>query len=140
MFTFSLRILLFEWSLTHLLSSYCTLTHYFCSVSGSLTDAHILKLSKRITDKSELMELGIKVLGLPDFLIKTALYDNREKMQPATHEILSRWLKAHTSRQEAYVNLHAGLKKGGMKELAVKLTQWVEGTAEETTTTLEEGK
>ena len=86
------------------------------------------------------MELGIKVLELPDFMMKTALYDNRDKMQPATHEILSRWLKAQNSRQEAYINLHAGLKKCEMKELAVKLTQWVEGTAEETTTTLEEGK
>ena len=129
MFTFSLRILLFEWSLTHLLSSYCTLTHYFCSVSGSLTDAHILKLSKRITDKSELMELGIKVLGLPDFLIKTALYDNREKMQPATHEILSRWLKQQNSRREAYINLHAGLKKCEMSQLAAELKLWVEGVS-----------
>ena len=129
-----------KWSLVLLLSSYCTSTHYFCSVSGSLTDAHILDLSQRITSESELMELGIKVLGLPDFLIKTALYDNREKMQPATHEILSRWLKAQNSRQEAYVNLQAGLRKCGMKELAVKLTQWVEGTAVETTRTIEKGK
>ena len=38
------------------------------------------------------MDLGIKVLKLPKFVIETALYDNH-KIQPSTHEILSRWLK-----------------------------------------------
>ena len=83
------------------------------------------------------MDLGIKVLGLPDFLIKTALYDNRGKIQPATHGILSRWLKNQNSPREAYKNLHAGLGKSGMNQLAAELKQWVERTAVET---LEERK
>ena len=45
------------------------------STLGSLTDEHVLELSERITGETELMDLGIKVLGLPDFIIKTALYN-----------------------------------------------------------------
>ena len=74
------------------------------------------------------MDLGIKVLKLPKFVIETALYDNH-KIQPSTHEILSRWLKKQNSRREAYINLHAGLKKYQMNQLAALLKLWVEGVS-----------
>ena len=102
-----------------------------CRVSGSLTDAHILDLSKRITGESELMDLGIKVLKQPDFVIKTALF-NKKEIQDATYEVLSTWEKGQNSRREAYINLHTGLRENGMKQLAAELKRWVEGTSAET--------
>ena len=113
----------------HLLFKVLSNSDVYVLILDSLTDEHVLELSKRITSEEELMDLGIKVLGLPDFLIKTAFYDNREKMQPATHEILSRWLKQQNSRREAYINLHAGLKKCEMSQLAAELKLWVEGVS-----------
>ena len=59
---------------------------------GSLEDVHILELSKRITNEPDLMELGVKILQLPDFIVKTALY-NKKEIQSATHEIISDWSK-----------------------------------------------
>ena len=110
----------------------------FHFIAGSLTDAHVLELSKRITSEEELMDLGIKVLGLPEFVIKTALFDNREKLQAATHELLSRWLKQQNNRLEAYMNLQVGLRKCRMNQLAMELKQWVEGTTADIALTAEE--
>ena len=98
-------------------------------ISGSLTDEHVLELSKRIVSESELMDLGINVLGHPERVILTAIYDNRDKIQPAKHAILSRWLKTQNNRREAYINLCAGLRKYEMNQLAIKLKEWVEETA-----------
>ena len=70
--------------------------------SGSLTDKHVLELSKRITRESELMDLGIKVLELPDYVTKTALF-NKKEIQDATYDVLSTWLKEQKNRQEAYM-------------------------------------
>ena len=73
------------------------------------------------------MDLGIKVLHLPESKIKSALYDHDNSIQEATHELLSTWMKGQTSRQEAYTNLYSDLRKGEMKELAGLVKQWVEG-------------
>ena len=97
-------------------------------VSDSLQDVHILDLSKRITSAEELMDFGIKGLGLPDFKIKTAMYDHSDSIQAATYELLSMWLKKQTDRQEAYKNLRAGLKRAEMNQLASNLRIWVEGS------------
>ena len=83
-------------------------------ISDSLQDEHVLDISKRITSGEELMDFGIKGLGLPDFKIKTAMYDHSDSIQAATHELLSTWLKKQTDRQEAYKNLQAGLKRAQM--------------------------
>ena len=97
-------------------------------ISDSLQDEHILDLSKRITSAEELMDFGIKGLGLPDFKIKTAMYDHSDSIQAATHELLSTWLKQQTDRQEAYKNLQAGLKRAQMNQLVANLRTWVEGS------------
>ena len=73
------------------------------------------------------MEFGVIVLKLPDFKIKSALYDHNNSIQEVTHELLSTWMKGQTSRQEAYTNLYSDLRKGEMKELAGLVKQWVEG-------------
>ena len=93
----------------------------------SLRDEHILELSKRIPTGEELMDLGIKVLHLPECKINAALYDHSYSIQKATHELLSTWFKRQTNRQEAYTNLCSDLRKGEMKQLAGLLKQWVEG-------------
>ena len=81
-------------------------------VSDSLQDEHVLDLSKRITNGEELMDFGIKCLGLPDFKIKTAMYDHSDSIQAATYELLSTWMKKQTDRQEAYKNLQCRTKEG----------------------------
>ena len=85
------------------------------------------------------MDLGTKVLELPDFVIKTALYDMKD-IQPATHKILSTWLKQQANRKEAYVNILAGLRKCEMNQHAIELQQWVEGTAAEISGSPEKGE
>ena len=49
---------------------------------GSLEDVHILELSKRITNEPDLMELGVKVLELPDFIVKQRCTTNEKSNQP----------------------------------------------------------
>ena len=77
------------------------------------------------------MDLGIKVLHLPECKINAALYQNNNSIQAATHELLTTWLKRQINRQEAYTNLYSDLRKGEMKELAGLLKQWVEGVRQE---------
>ena len=113
---------------------------FFVLVSVCLTDDHILELSKRISTKEQLMDFGIKVLKHRKDAITRALSDNQEKLQPATHELLSGWREKQSSQQKAYVTLHAGLKKCEMNQLAAELKRWVEGTTAEIERTLEERK
>ena len=79
------------------------------------------------------MDFGIKALQLPDFKIKSAMYDHKDSIQSATHELLSTWLKQQPNRQEAYVNLKAGLKRAQMNQLANELQCWVEKVTVELT-------
>ena len=106
---------------------------FFGLFPDSLTDAHIWNLSKRITSESELMDLGINVLKQRELLIKAALY-NKKEIQDATHEVLSTWAKEQDSRREAYTNLHAGLKKYQMNELAKELKQMMQREEESDST------
>ena len=95
-----------------------------------------MELSKRITNDDELMELGIKVLNFPKDTIKQTRHDHRDSIQAATHELLSKWLKKQPTRQEAYMNLQAGLKRAQMHHLTV---EGAEGTPEGSQVT-DEGK
>ena len=97
---------------------------------GTLEDVHILELSKRITNEPDLMELGVKVLELPDFIVKTALY-NKKEIQLATHEVVSAWTKQQTNRFEAYTALKQALEKSKFTSLAGELQRWVEGTMQQ---------
>ena len=95
---------------------------------GCLEDSHILDLSKRITGEEELLTLGIKGLELPDFKIKSALYDNKQ-IQSAAYEVLSSWRQQYENSQEAFQNLIAALVKVEMNQLAAQLQEWTHGTA-----------
>ena len=102
----------------------------FCC-TGCLEDSHILELSKRITSEEELLVLSVKGLGLPDFKIKSALYDNK-RIQSAAYEVLSTWRKQQESRHDGYQNLISALQKVEMNQLAAGLREWVHGTAKQT--------
>ena len=96
-------------------------------IAGTLEDSHILDLSRRITCEDELMELGVKVLKLSDFKIKSALH-NKKPIQLAAHELLSTWFKQQSDRQTADTALHVALRKcDGFQFMAAELKQWVLG-------------
>ena len=98
--------------------------------SDSLLDEHILELSRRITSGLELEDLGVKVLHLPEYKIKAAMYDNNDSIQSAAHELLSTWMQRQTNGQQAYINLYSALKKGQMEQLAGLVKRMVEGLIE----------
>ena len=72
------------------------------------------------------MDFGIKVLKHRKGAITRALSDSQEKLQPATQELLFSWREKQNSPQEAYTNLHAGLRKNDMNQLAAELEQMVQ--------------
>ena len=88
-----------------------------------LTDEHIVDLSKRITCESELVNLGVKVLKLPKFIIRAAIY-NKKEIQDAAHEVLNTWLKKQENREEAFNNLQSALLENEMNQLAAELRLW----------------
>ena len=86
------------------------------------------------------MDLGIKVLELPDFKIRSALYDHRDSILAATLDVISSWVQQQTNRKEAYKALHTGLKEAKMHQLAGELQLWVEATVGKSSTPMKEGK
>ena len=94
---------------------------------GSLEDEHIWKLAERITDEQQLIDLGLKVLKIPGFKIESALTD-KKSINLAAHVALETWARDQNNRCEAYTNLVSALRSNGFKDLAGKLTQWVEET------------
>ena len=99
------------------------------SIAGTLEDSHILYLSKRITSEQKLMDLGVIVLNLPDFNIKSALCDHKDSIQSAAYDVLSTWLEKQYDRQTAFTTLHAALLKcDAFRSVAAELEQWVMGT------------
>ena len=96
-------------------------------ISGSLLDEHILELSKRIPSGLELVDLGIKVLKLPEYFTNAALYNFNNSIQEAAYHLLSMWFRGQTNGQQAYTNLYSALKEGNMGQLAGLVKQMVEG-------------
>ena len=93
----------------------------------TLEDSHILNLSQQITTEQELRDLGTNALDVPEHIIDTALYNHRASIQEAAYVALSTWLKQYQSRQKAYINLQAGLKRAQMNQLAALLRKWSGG-------------
>ena len=88
---------------------------------------HIWKLAERITSEQQLKDIGLKVLKICDFKIESALTD-RTNINLAAHLALKTWARDQNNRCEAYTNLVSALRSNGFKDLAGKLTQWVEET------------
>lgn len=70
---------------------------------------------------------------------KTTLY-NKKEIQSAAHAVLTTWSERQNNRQEAYINLQAGLRRAEMNQLADLLKQGVKETEEQTVPTVEEGQ
>ena len=74
------------------------------------------------------MDLGIKVLKLLDFKIQSALFDHKDSIQAAAHDVIRHWSQQHLNSVDAYTALHTGLEEAQMHQLAGELQQWVQGT------------
>ena len=71
----------------------------------------------------------MKGLKLPDYIVKTALYNHRTSINEAAYYGLSTWMKQQENREVAYTRILAGLKRCGMDQLAAQLKLWVEGSS-----------
>ena len=71
----------------------------------ALTPEMLLRLSKRFTDKSELMTLGIKGFSLNNCQVDACIYKNGNSMTDAAHQLLGDWVKKCDNAEEAYQDL-----------------------------------
>ena len=92
-----------------------------------MEDAHLWELAQRITSTQDLLDLGLKVLKLPDYKVESALSSKKE-VELAAHRTLQIWIRKQTNRYEAYRTLVTSLKSCGMHQLAAQLMEWVEKT------------
>ena len=91
--------------------------HFF---STELGDPDILHLSERITNRDELMKLGVDVLKMPHFKIKSALYDHRDSINSAAHKVLSEWRVQQENPYKAYNTLMSSLAQHNMSYLLTR--------------------
>ena len=87
-----------------------------------MDDSHLWELAQRIMTRQELLDLGLKVLGLPHHQVNSALTNNRD-VDLAAHHILQIWCKEYTSSLEAYTDLYTSLKHHGKSQLAAQLQE-----------------
>ena len=102
---------------------------------SGLSDAHILDLSKRITCPDDYLDLGIKVLRLPDHQVDSVWTKHRPDVNLAARELLQIWKKKQTNPREAFNNLCTALQQCEMNQLVAELTQWVKNTTVQFTQT-----
>ena len=74
---------------------------------GSLEDTHLWELAQRITSEQELRDLGLKILRLPGYKVKSALYNKRD-IELAAYETLETWMENQINRKKTYRNLYNG--------------------------------
>ena len=96
-------------------------------LSDELDDSHVFELSKRIASQSELLNLGINGLRLPENIIEAALYRHPKDIQDAAHDVLREWVKRQSNRVDAYHSLLRCLKQCEMNELARDLRKLAVG-------------
>ena len=107
--------------------------------AGVLTDSAVVELSQRITCESELIDLVVNALNLPEHKAQSALYDKKE-IQTAAYKLLMTWLQQQTNRHDAYNTLLSALRKMDHNMLAARLEQWVEGIKKQSLMPLERKK
>ena len=79
-----------------------------------------MDLSHRITSEKDLVEVGVKSLKLPDFIIKSALYNHKD-INSAAHDVFRSWRQKQNNDQEAYITLKAFFRQHGFNNLAAVL-------------------
>ena len=65
----------------------------------------LLNLSRRFTDKADLMTLGIKRFGMESFEVYACIDQNRNSTTEAAHDLLVKWRENILDDQEAYEKL-----------------------------------
>ena len=85
-----------------------------------LTDADLVLLSERITDKNELLSLGEVVLKLPHYEVRSAITNNPGSIQASAHDVLSVWVRQQTNRKTAYNELYDALINSQISYLATE--------------------
>ena len=73
------------------------------------------------------MDLGIKVLKLPNFKIQSALFDHKNSIHSASYEVIGYWSQQQLNPEDAYITLRTRLQEAKMNHLAAELQLWVEG-------------
>ena len=92
-----------------------------------MEDAHLFEVAQRITDKKELLHLGLNILKVPANKVDSALHNERE-IQDAALEVLKTWYKNQESTENAYKNLYRELVNNGRQLWAHELKQSVTRT------------
>ena len=96
-------------------------------ISEKLKDGPVRELAERITSQGQLMELGIRVLKIPENKINLAITNHRHSIQDAAQEVLRLWLRQQVNRETAYTVLYNALRGNNWNMLATHLKGWVEG-------------
>ena len=99
-----------------------------------MEDSHLWEFAQRISTQQELLDLGLKVLRLPQHQVNSAL-TNKGDVELAAHHILQIWCKQYTSSLEVYTALYTSLKKCGKSQLAAQLQELVSPGATPSTST-----
>ena len=102
----------------------------FSIFSDCLEDEHVLELSKRIANETDLNEFGVKVLQMPQYDIDAALTNHPREIQMAAHDILKKWVIALDKREIAYNTLIKNLQQSDLRNWTNKLKDIVHGKEE----------
>ena len=78
----------------------------------------MLKLAQRITSEQKLQDIGLTVLKIPLYTIKTALYNKRDNINMAALDVLEKWRFNQPTSKVAYTKLCKELYGHGWGELA----------------------
>ena len=78
---------------------------------------HLWELAKRITNHAELLDLGLKALKIPCYILDATLTDTKDIQQTA-YKILQTWSQQFETSREAHSVLLKSLKQCGMNKLA----------------------
>ncbi len=92
----------------------------FLSFSGVLNDKHIQNLARKITNKADLRELGVSVLGL-EFEEVDSIYTDSKGINEAASKLLQIWRKNQTSSSQPYTLLCSNLRDNGWSQMAHEL-------------------
>ena len=87
---------------------------------NSLTDQHILDISRWLPDDYELRNLGLK-LGVPGHDIDAELKKNKDDIRKAAHEILMLWRRGQGCPMQAYDTLCKALVKVNLGQHAMEV-------------------
>ena len=71
----------------------------------------LLKLSKKINQKIDILTLATIGLGMETHVVKGLLKDNQDEIHMAVHAVLEVWVRSQLDRKTAYANICNALRK-----------------------------